>query len=141
MLFDLFIYGASIGILLLLILWAHRGHKKNLARGQAELDAQTPDTNTVPALGPGINPLVFRIYPDVAGEWRWHAKRSGRVVADSGEGYKDVDALCRTLSNFLSAVGHQTYTFKNDVPGHGFLCGNHGVSHLKLNEEKTPTVG
>jgi uncharacterized protein YegP (UPF0339 family) len=33
---------------------------------------------------------AFHVYKDDAGEWRWHLKAAnGRVVADSGEGYRD----------------------------------------------------
>ncbi len=33
--------------------------------------------------------MKFYIYKDRAGEWRWRLKaRNGRIVADSGEGYK-----------------------------------------------------
>jgi uncharacterized protein YegP (UPF0339 family) len=33
--------------------------------------------------------MKFHIYKDVQGEWRWHLKASnGRILADSGEGYK-----------------------------------------------------
>lgn len=33
--------------------------------------------------------LIIRIYLDTASEWRWRAISSnGRIVADSGEGYK-----------------------------------------------------
>ncbi len=33
--------------------------------------------------------MKFIIYKDGKGEWRWRLKaRNGRIVADSGEGYK-----------------------------------------------------
>jgi len=33
---------------------------------------------------------AFHVYKDNAGEWRWHLKAgNGRIVADSGEGYKE----------------------------------------------------
>lgn len=33
--------------------------------------------------------MKFHIYQDARGEWRWRLKaRNGRIVADSGEGYK-----------------------------------------------------
>ena len=32
--------------------------------------------------------LMYRVYKDVEGEWRWRLKaRNNRTVADSGEGY------------------------------------------------------
>lgn len=31
----------------------------------------------------------FEVYPDAGGEWRWRlVARNGRIVAESGEGYK-----------------------------------------------------
>ena len=42
--------------------------------------------------------MKFYIYKDRAGEWRWRLKaRNGRIVADSGEGYK-------TRAGVLAAV-------------------------------------
>jgi uncharacterized protein YegP (UPF0339 family) len=42
------------------------------------------------ALGEAAGSAAFHVYKDNAGEWRWHLKASnGRVVADSGEGYRD----------------------------------------------------
>lgn len=44
--------------------------------------------------GPGKKDLI-RIYPDRSGEIRWKRQRpNGRVISDSGEGYKaEADAL------------------------------------------------
>jgi uncharacterized protein YegP (UPF0339 family) len=34
----------------------------------------------------------FEVKQDAKGEWRWHLRaNNGRIVADSGEGYKDKD--------------------------------------------------
>ena len=42
------------------------------------------------ALGGESEGAAFHVYKDNAGEWRWHLKAAnGRVVADSGEGYRD----------------------------------------------------
>lgn len=36
--------------------------------------------------------MKFEIYPDKAGEFRWRLMASnGKIVADSGEGYNDVN--------------------------------------------------
>ena len=43
--------------------------------------------------------LRIHIYKDAKKEFRWRIKRSGRVLADSGEGYKTRAKLDRTLSN------------------------------------------
>ena len=42
------------------------------------------------ALGDAEGSAAFHVYKDDAGEWRWHLKAAnGRVIADSGEGYRD----------------------------------------------------
>ena len=43
------------------------------------------------------------IYKDRRGMWRWRIKsRNGRIVADSGEGYKQRAILFRSLTRLLS---------------------------------------
>jgi uncharacterized protein YegP (UPF0339 family) len=42
------------------------------------------------ALGDAISGAAFHVYKDDAGEWRWNLKATnGRIIADSGEGYRD----------------------------------------------------
>lgn len=42
------------------------------------------------ALSEAAGSAAFHVFKDTAGEWRWHLKATnGRVVADSGEGYRD----------------------------------------------------
>lgn len=42
------------------------------------------------ALDEADGSAAFHVYKDDAGEWRWHLKAAnGRIVADSGEGYKE----------------------------------------------------
>jgi uncharacterized protein YegP (UPF0339 family) len=42
------------------------------------------------AIGESFDSAAFHVYKDGAGEWRWRLKAAnGRVIADSGEGYKD----------------------------------------------------
>lgn len=42
------------------------------------------------ALDDAMDSAAFHVYKDDAGEWRWHLKAAnGRIVADSGEGYRD----------------------------------------------------
>lgn len=42
--------------------------------------------------------LAFRVFRDAAGEWRWHLRASNnRVVADSGEGYRERDDCLRGI--------------------------------------------
>lgn len=42
------------------------------------------------ALDESMGSAAFHVYKDKAGEWRWSLKAAnGRVIADSGEGYRD----------------------------------------------------
>ena len=50
------------------------------------------------------NGLQIHIYKDEAGEFRWQMKRSGRIVADCGEGYTTKIKLKDTLSNIKKAL-------------------------------------
>ena len=50
------------------------------------------------------NYLQFHIYKDTKGKFRWRMKRSGRIVADSGEGYTTKNKLKDTLSNIKKAL-------------------------------------
>lgn len=52
--------------------------------------------------------MYFVVYKDNFGEWRWHLKASnGRILADSGEGYKSRTYAIRVIHNVM-AVGSQT---------------------------------
>lgn len=48
--------------------------------------------------------MKFEIYKDAKGEWRWRLKANGRIVADSGEGYK-TRAGCRSSITRLQSQG------------------------------------
>lgn len=54
--------------------------------------------------------LQIHIYKDAAGEFRWHAKRSGRIVAEGGEGYKKKYSLKKSLHNLSISLGMNDYT-------------------------------
>jgi uncharacterized protein YegP (UPF0339 family) len=43
--------------------------------------------------------LRLQVYRDKKGEWRWRLVRKGRILADSGEGYKRQGTMLRTLRN------------------------------------------
>src|SRR5919109_2724100 len=45
----------------------------------------------------------FELYRDKIGEWRWRARRAGRIVADGGEGYKRQAACLRSLQRFCNS--------------------------------------
>jgi len=36
--------------------------------------------------------------------WRWHMKRSGRIIAESGEGYKRPSGARKTLEHIINAI-------------------------------------
>lgn len=50
------------------------------------------------------NGLQIHIYKDAKGEYRWQMKRSGRIVADCGEGYTTKRKLKDTLSNIEKSM-------------------------------------
>jgi uncharacterized protein YegP (UPF0339 family) len=65
------------------------------------------------ALDEADGSAAFHVYKDKAGEWRWHLKAAnGRVVADSGEGYRDrgdcihAIELVRSLNKAPVKEGH-----------------------------------
>jgi uncharacterized protein YegP (UPF0339 family) len=41
--------------------------------------------------------------------WRWHAKRSGRIVAESGEAYVKRSTCKRIISGLLEAIRMQRW--------------------------------
>jgi uncharacterized protein len=46
--------------------------------------------------------MHFEVYKDSKGEWRWRLiARNGRVLADSGEGYKSKTKVMRILSRIM----------------------------------------
>ena len=46
----------------------------------------------------------FVIYQDACGEWRWRLKSSnGRIVADSGEGYKTRSGAQMSVDRLIRA--------------------------------------
>lgn len=126
---DILIYIGSIAVLLLLAFWARGGHKASVARCQAELDQLPSAPQNIQV---EINPLIFDIYLDTAQEWRWRAKRSGRIVAEGGEGYEHVEDLCETLSHLFATVAKRSYSIDCKVPGNGFVWGSSNrLTHFK----------
>jgi uncharacterized protein YegP (UPF0339 family) len=41
--------------------------------------------------------------------WRWHAKRSGRIVAESGEAYSSKSKAHRAVITFTDALSADRY--------------------------------
>jgi len=49
--------------------------------------------------------MVVEFYKDKKGEWRWRVvAKNGKIVADSGEGYKRPSAAKSAWSRFENAV-------------------------------------
>ena len=50
--------------------------------------------------------LTYRVFKDEAGEWRWHLRASnGRIIADSGEGYRDRGDCLHGIERVKGSVG------------------------------------
>lgn len=52
---------------------------------------------------------IFEIFPDRKGKFRWHLKRGGRVVADSGEAYARQRGAQRAITNLSTAIADGKY--------------------------------
>lgn len=49
--------------------------------------------------------MIFTIYQDDAGEWRWRClARNGRIVADSAEGYVSAYNALRAAGHLVDAI-------------------------------------
>ena len=55
---------------------------------------------------------VFYILKDSNKEWRWHAKRVGRIVACSGEGYKSRAGCKKSMLKFISSIYERHYNLE-----------------------------
>lgn len=79
------------------------------------LFSKKPKEEFVPSRGPIITHVV-RIYRDDLGEWRTNIKSiNGNIIADSGEGYKNVLDCRRAFENLRHAF--QNGTYKVEVEG------------------------
>ena len=52
---------------------------------------------------------LITIFQDENQEYRWHAKRNGRIVAESGEGYKRKGTLKKTLEHLIEAISQNDF--------------------------------
>jgi uncharacterized protein YegP (UPF0339 family) len=49
--------------------------------------------------------MKFHVYKDARGEWRWRLKAAnGKIIADSGEGYKSKQACKEGIGLVKSAT-------------------------------------
>lgn len=51
----------------------------------------------------------IKVYKDKRGEWRWGVIRYGRIIMDSGEGYKRRSTMLKSLDHFLHAVQNDDF--------------------------------
>lgn len=79
------------------------------------LFSKKPQEEAPKHFGPVITHTVH-IYKDEAGEWRSRIKSAnGNIIADSGEGYKNVLDCRRAFENLRHAFQNSTY--KVEVEG------------------------
>jgi uncharacterized protein len=58
------------------------------------------------ALGDEPGSAAFHVYEDSKGEWRWNLKSvNGRIVADSGQGYRDRADCLRGIDIVRASAG------------------------------------
>lgn len=53
--------------------------------------------------------MKINIYRDDKNEWRWQMVAKGRIMADSGEGYKRVSACRKSLNSLLVRIVANKY--------------------------------
>ena len=54
------------------------------------------------------------VYQAKDGDWRWHMKRKGRIVAESGEGYERRAGCIRTLHRLLESITNTEYKIEGE---------------------------
>lgn len=55
--------------------------------------------------------MTFTVYQDRSKEWRWRAKRNGRITADSGEGYTRRYDCERAVRRFVKSIHKKAVLF------------------------------
>jgi uncharacterized protein YegP (UPF0339 family) len=59
--------------------------------------------------------LTFQIYKDHAGQWRWRLRaRNGKIVADSGESYKERESLDHAIELITTEIGNSNYVIEEE---------------------------
>lgn len=56
-----------------------------------------------------MNKIKIEFYKDKKGEHRWRMKRSGRIVADSAEGYIRPSGAAKALASLVKAISRGHY--------------------------------
>ncbi len=62
-------------------------------------------------------PIIIQYYKDAKKEHRWRIKRSGKILADSGEGYKRKGTMVKTVVHMLEAIAAMNVKFVDLDPG------------------------
>lgn len=55
--------------------------------------------------------IKITIYKDKKSEYRWNMKRCGKIIAESGEGYKRFKGCTKTLSALIASLESCQYSF------------------------------
>lgn len=55
------------------------------------------------------NKYKLEVYKDRKKEWRWHIKRCGRIIAESGEGYKRKGTMMRVFHRMIENIYCELY--------------------------------
>ena len=55
--------------------------------------------------------VKIELYRDNQDLWRWRMKRSGRIIAESGEGYSRQRGAIQTLLNLIASLKTASYQF------------------------------
>lgn len=55
------------------------------------------------------NKYKLEVYKDRKKEWRWHIKRCGRIIAESGEGYKRKGTMMRVFNRMIEKFYCELY--------------------------------
>ncbi len=53
--------------------------------------------------------MKITVWKDKKHEFRWHFKRCGRIVAESGEGYKRMAGCTKALSSIIACIEGENY--------------------------------
>lgn len=62
----------------------------------------------------------FEIYPDNQGEQRWRLRApNGHIIADSGEGYKTLAAVMKSIENVIEYSQHAQIEKQSEVVTNG----------------------
>jgi len=91
---------------------SHRGPAKSTVAGHHPGSSASATTSTTKSMNTKTR---FTFYKDDDRQWRWRAKRSGRIVGDSGEGYHNRKDCELGLANLLASVIVNNYSVTRPI--------------------------